>query len=139
MRRQDRPSRSSAPKSSGTNSSSDDDKPIFKSARGASDELSDFEHDKPLLSLARSAEDVFDEDPPVLTYEQLFQSRVDLLCSDVRIQSYTTLDDIVQAFQDFCHTSGLSCSVRIRSSDSCRATLACKNQSRGCPLRLTMK
>ena len=133
MRRLNRPSRSST--SSGTTSSSDDDKPIFKSARGASDELSNLEQDKPLLSLARCAED---EDLN-LTAQQLFQSRVALLCSDVRVQSYTTLEDIVQGFQDFCHISGLSCVVRIRSSDSCRATLACKNQSRGCRLRLTMK
>ena len=101
---------------SSTTSSSDDDMPILKSARGGLDEP---EEDK--------------------TTQQLFQSRVDLLCRDSRIQSFSKMDDVVQALQDFCKNSGLSCVVRIRSSDKSRATLSCKNQARGCQLRLTLK
>lgn len=116
---------------SSTKSSSDDDRPILKSARGGLDEP-DSEEDKPLHNL--------DADPDsTLTTQQLFQSRVDLLCSDSRIQSFSKMDDVVQALQDFCENSGLSCVVRIRSSDKSRATLSCKNQARGCQLRLTLK
>ena len=118
MRRQ---SRSDSPSS--TTSSSDDDRPIRKSARGGSDEP-DSEEDKP---------------DSTLTTQQLFQSRVDLLCRDSRVQSFSKMDDVVQALQDFCENSGLSCVVRIRSSDKSRATLSCKNQNRGCQLRLTLK
>ena len=49
------------------------------------------------------------------------------------------VDDIVQGVTDFCQSQGLFCKARVRSSDKSRATVACKQQASGCPLRLTIK
>ena len=49
------------------------------------------------------------------------------------------IDDIVQAVTEFCQSQGLFCKARVRSSDQTRATIACKQQASGCPLRLTVK
>jgi len=50
-----------------------------------------------------------------------------------------SIDEIVQGVTDFCQSQGLLCKARVRSSDKSRATIACKQQPFGCPLRLTIK
>ena len=52
---------------------------------------------------------------------------------------YTALDDIVAGVTSFCTSMDLFCQARIRSSDKSRATITCKWQANGCPLRLTVK
>lgn len=51
----------------------------------------------------------------------------------------TSLEYVVNGVTEFMHNQGLICKARVRSSDKTRATIACKHQPSGCPLRLTVK
>jgi hypothetical protein len=55
------------------------------------------------------------------------------------LQPNQTIGSVLRGLSAFCQQSGLQCTPRVRSSDKFRATIACKQQGNGCPLRLTVK
>lgn len=55
------------------------------------------------------------------------------------LQPNQTIGSVIRGLADYCKQTGLQCTPRVRSSDKWRATIACKQQVNGCPLRLTVK
>ena len=50
-----------------------------------------------------------------------------------------SMASVLSGLKYYCQTTLLGCVPRTRSSDKTRATIACKYQDHGCPLRLTVK
>ena len=50
-----------------------------------------------------------------------------------------SMASVLSGLKYYCQTKLLGCVPRTRSSDKTRATIACKYQDHGCPLRLTVK
>ena len=50
-----------------------------------------------------------------------------------------TMASVLSGLKYYCQTTLVGCVPRTRSSDKTRATIACKHQHLGCPLRLTVK
>jgi hypothetical protein len=55
------------------------------------------------------------------------------------LQPGISMASVLSGLKYYCQTTFLGCVPRTRSSDKTRATIACKHQHLGCPLRLTVK
>ena len=108
-------------------SSDEDDRPVI--AKRRRDVKGSSGDDAPIIQLSS------DDDAPIM---QLSAAAAALQDADWT-KELTAIDEVVKGLTSFCASMGLVCQGRIRSSDKSRATISCKWQQYGCPLRLTVK